>query len=154
MCEYHGHATLDDGTHIPLSRDEAEALWQAAEKAKNEAAAEMPATDDALNVMQRGRSRLRDLGWREAQYCPKDGTPFAVIMYGSVGIFEGWYMGEWPKGHIYCCDYLNHPHGMLFKAMDDLTDAERDKLTGCMAQERADHEREIQCLIAMDQVES
>lgn len=151
MGEYHGHATLEDGSHVPLTRDEADALWLAAEKAKADAAAEMPLTTDALRVMQRGRSRLRELGWKEAQYCPKDGTPFAVIEYGSTGIFEAWYNGDWPDGRVYCCDYFTHPHGMLFKPLTDLTDAERTLMNECMGREKAAHDREIQSLIAMDQ---
>lgn len=151
MGDYHGYATLDDGAHVPLSREEAEALWRAAEDAKNRSAEAMPTTADALRVMQDGWSRLRDLGWREAQYCPKDSTPFAVIQYGSTGIFEAWYVGDWPDGRVYCCDYLSHPHGMLFKPLADLTDAERALMDECMGREKAAHDRDIQSLIHTDQ---
>lgn len=152
--EYHGHATLEDGSHFALTRDGARALWEASEAAEAKAAKEMPTTQSALTVMQRGWSRLRNLGWREAQYCPKDGTTFAVIQYGSTGIFEALYMGDWPKGHVYCCDYLSHPHGMLFKPLADLTEGERAKLDECMASERAFMDRQIQSLIASDQDQS
>lgn len=147
MSDYHGHATLEDGTHVPLTKEEADALWKASEEAEAKSAADMPETNDAIQVMQRGRSRLRDLGWREAQYCPKDGTPFAVIEYGSTGIFEAWYNGDWPDGRIYCCDYFIHPHGMLFKPLADLTEGERAKMDECMNRDKAAHDREIASLI-------
>lgn len=147
MSDYHGHATLEDGTHVPLTKEDADALWKASEEAEAKSAKDMPETSDAIQVMQRGCSRLRDLGWREAQYCPKDGTPFAVIEYGSTGIFEAWYNGDWPDGRIYCCDYFIHPHGMLFKPLADLTEVERAKLDECMNREKAAHEREIASLI-------
>ncbi len=147
MGDYHGHATLDDGTHVPLTEEEAEALWKAGKEAEERAAKDMPATADALRAMQSGFSRLRALGWREAQYCPKDTTPFAVIQYGSTGIFEGWYSGDWPDGRVYCCDYFVHPHGMMFKPMANLTADEHDLLDECMGREKAAHDREIASLI-------
>lgn len=147
MGDYHGHATLEDGTHVPLTKEEADALWKAAEAAEAKSAEDMPGTSDAIQAMQRGRSRLRDLGWREAQYCPKDRTPFAVIEYGSTGIFEAWYEGDWPDGRIYCCDYSTHPHGMLFKPLADLTEGERAKMDECMNRDKAAHDREIASLI-------
>ena len=146
---YYGHATMADGTHVPLSADEAKSLWDSAMAAKDAREAEMPTSDDALMVMHRGRERLKELGWREGQYCPKDGTPFAVIQYGSTGIFEGWYSGEWPTGYIYCCDYVEHPHGLLFKELDRLTVAEREKFDECMGAEKAAHDRMIKSFISM-----
>lgn len=147
MGEYRGSATLEDGTRVALTEAEAKALWDASTKAKEDAARDMPTTEEALRAMQSGHSRLRDLGWKEGMYCPKDGTPFAVIQYGSTGIFEGWYMGEWPTGHVYCCDYLDHPHGLLWKALDALTDAERAKMDMCMGREKAAHDRMIQSMV-------
>lgn len=147
MTDYHGHATLEDGTHIHLTNDEAKALWKAVKDAKAKSAAAMPETSDALAAMHRWFSRLRDLGWREAQHCPKNGTPFAVIEYGSTGIFEACYYGEWPDGRIYYCDCFIHPHGMLFKPLADLTEKERTKLDECMNREWAAQDREIASLI-------
>lgn len=42
--------------------------------------------------------RLRLLGWREAIYCPKDGTVFEAIEAGSTGVHDCHYQGEWPNG--------------------------------------------------------
>lgn len=93
-----GHKTLTDGSHVPLRRDEASALWAACEAAREKRAADMPDEQAALNVMGQAFERLRELGWREAIYCPKDGTPFQVIEPGSTGIHRAHYHGEWPTG--------------------------------------------------------
>lgn len=60
--------------------------------------AEMPDDRAALLVMFRGFDRLRQLGWRDACYCPKDGSTFEVIEAGSTGIHRAHYEGEWPTG--------------------------------------------------------
>jgi hypothetical protein len=58
----------------------------------------MPTEKEALRAMFNAYQRMRELGWREAIYCPKDGTPFQVVEAGSTGIHECSYSGEWPKG--------------------------------------------------------
>lgn len=154
MSKYHGHKTLGDGAHVPLTPDDAEALWAACEEADAKSANDMPTTADALRALQDARERLRKLGWRDGIYCPKDGTPFAVIQYGSTGIFEAFYSGEWPSGFVYCCDGVEHPEGLLFKMINDLTKPERVKMDECMESERSHAERTIQSLIASDQDQS
>lgn len=37
-------------------------------------AADMPTEENAMAAMQGAFDRLKDLGWKEAMYCPKDGT--------------------------------------------------------------------------------
>lgn len=71
----------------------------------NEAAAEkiarlreMPTEADALRVMFAAYTRLKELGWREAIYCPKDGSSFDVIEAGSTGVHRCHYQGKWPDG--------------------------------------------------------
>ncbi len=91
-----GHGTLSDGTHVPITRAEADALWKAVEIEKAQRAAMMPDTKAALRALCDARQRLKELGWKEGQYCPKDGTEFAAIEYGSTGIFTGWFDGKWP----------------------------------------------------------
>ncbi|MDE2470298.1 MAG: hypothetical protein KGL35_16515, partial [Bradyrhizobium sp.] len=51
----------------------------------------------ALRAMQDGWIRLKELGWRDGVYCPRDGTHFQVIELGSTGIFDGDCHGEWPR---------------------------------------------------------
>lgn len=106
--------------HEPLTRAEADALdasWDRAQKLRAET---MPTEKDAINAMWEARERLRELGWREAVYCPKDGTAFQIIEAGSTGIFDAFYQGEWPDGYIISHDggdaYVSRPGGpILFK---------------------------------------
>jgi hypothetical protein len=93
-----GHKTLRDGSHEPLRRDEADALWARCEAAQKKREADMPDEQAAIDVMGQAHERLRELGWREAIYCPKDGSSFRVIETGSTGIHRAHYSGEWPKG--------------------------------------------------------
>lgn len=58
----------------------------------------MPTVGDALRVLTEAHHRLEELGWRNAIYCPKDGTPFHVIEAGSSGVHTAHYEGDWPKG--------------------------------------------------------
>lgn len=61
-------------------------------------AAMMPDERDALRIMRAAFERLKALGWREAIYCPKDGSTFDAIEPGSTGIHTTLYEGEWPTG--------------------------------------------------------
>jgi len=71
------------------------AEFEAAEKAR---AVAMPDEKTALMVMFSAYQRLKELGFREAIYCPKDGTLFDAIEAGSTGIGTCNYYGEWPAG--------------------------------------------------------
>lgn len=84
-----GSYTNADGERVQMTPAEAEA---------EKRAAEMPDEKAALRVMHDAHQRLRELGWREAIYCPKDGSSFDVIEAGSTGIFRCHYQGEWPDG--------------------------------------------------------
>lgn len=85
--------------HEPLTAAEGEALWLAANAAQSKRAEQMPDEQSAINAMFNAWVRLKELGWNEPMYCPKDGTKFRVIENGSTGIFDCVYDGEWPKGH-------------------------------------------------------
>jgi hypothetical protein len=76
----------------------AAAVFAAWERSKRRRAREMPTEQDALEVMFRGWYRLKELGWRDAIYCPKDGSSFLVVEPGSTGIHRAHYWGEWPTG--------------------------------------------------------
>lgn len=127
-----GHKTFDTGElcpetgfpklrHEPLTRAEADAIWSAAEAAKAKRAVDMPDERAALNAMFQAWSRLKELGWREAMYCPKDGSAFKVIEAGSTGIFDCHYQGEWASGHFLIADggdlWPSHP--ILFKLLPE-----------------------------------
>lgn len=58
----------------------------------------MPDERAAIRLMNAAFERLKRLGWREAIYCPKDGSTFDAIEVGSTGIHKTHYEGEWPSG--------------------------------------------------------
>lgn len=126
-----GHMTMADGSHEPLRRETADALWAAAEASKKKRDAAISTTADALRLMSDAKIRLRDFGWSDACYCPKDGSEFAVVGFGSTGIFRSFYMGDWPKGHLYIDDFLCGVDGHMWKPIDKLTPAEKALLERC-----------------------
>jgi len=102
MNEIVGHKTIrnEDGTtrHEPLTKEEANSIWAQSVKAEKDRAEKMPDEKSALKQLNDAHQRLRELGWQEAIYCPKDGSMFSAIEAGSTGIHECNYMGEWPNG--------------------------------------------------------
>lgn len=103
-----GHKTFDTGQrdenglpiyrHEPLSAAEAETIWDSCQRAHQDRVARMPDEKSALNTLHDAYTRLKDMGWRDAIYCPKDGSTFEIIEVGSTGIFRAHYQGEWPTG--------------------------------------------------------
>lgn len=104
-----GHKTFDTGErgpdgfpvfrHEPLTRAEGEAMWKRAEEQQAERARSMPDEQAAISAMFNAWQRLKELGWNDIMYCPKDGSRFRVIENGSTGIFDCLYEGVWPGGH-------------------------------------------------------
>lgn len=97
-----GHKTFrnKDGTfrHEPLYETEAKELMaqiEAAEAKRNEL---MPDEDAAIRMMMDAHTRLKDFGWSDAIYCPKDGSVFKVLEPGSTGKHDCIYQGDWPNG--------------------------------------------------------
>lgn len=97
--QYRGEMTLADGRRVTLTADQAREMVERVDHQRRERAERLPDEQSALHAMFEAYDRLRELGWREAIYCPKDGTAFQVIEAGSTGIFECRYYGEWPTGH-------------------------------------------------------
>ena len=62
-----------------------------------------PKSDDLLRIaiekMWEGYIELKQLGWQDIIYCPKDGTHFQTIQMGSTGIHDCAYHGKWPDGY-------------------------------------------------------
>lgn len=121
-----GHKTFDTGEigpqgfpvlrHEPLTRKEADAIFVAADRAKKKRAEDMPDEKAALHAMFEAWYRLKELGWSEAMYCPKDGTHFQAIEAGSTGIHDCNYIGEWASGSFWLYDGDIWPsHPILFK---------------------------------------
>jgi len=116
-----GHKTLRAKSgqlyHEPLYRDEAEILLQKCKEADAKRAALMPDEESAIQMFFDAWQRLKELGWREACYCPKDGSSFEVIEAGSTGIHPCYYSGEWPTGTYWVGDDLDisPSHPVLFR---------------------------------------
>lgn len=81
-----------------LDNSEMDRLLAEIEEADEKRKESMPDQESALTQMLQAYLRLKELGWRDAVYCPKDGTMFEVIEAGSTGIHECNYQGEWPNG--------------------------------------------------------
>lgn len=75
-----------------------------ADAARSKRADDMPTEQDAIDAMYRAYNRLKDLGWREAIYMPKDGTVVRVIEIWSTGTFDCHYSGEWADGFFNVTD--------------------------------------------------
>ena len=137
-----GHATLADGTHVPLSEDECVAISAQCDAAKAKRATDMPTEKDALKAMHEAWQRLTELGWREAEYCPKDGSSFDVIEAGSTGIFRASYQGDWPKGTWWLEDggdiYLSRP--ILFRLDPDAEAARKTRMEAAHARYLAERD--------------
>jgi hypothetical protein len=110
-----GHKTFINAageySHTPLLQSEADelmAIIDANEKRRKEL---MPDEAAAINLMFDAYQRLKELGWNDAQYCPKDGSTFDSIEVGSTGIHRSHYSGVWPNGVWY-----THDRGDLWPA--------------------------------------
>lgn len=103
MCDgkWQGWKTMRDGSRVPMEPGEADTLIEHIEKEEAKRKSDYPTEEDARREMFRTWLRLKDFGWREAEYCPKYGSPFDVIEAGSYGIHRCHYSGEWPDGQYW-----------------------------------------------------
>ena len=103
-----GHKTLSDGRggyrHDPLRQSEASRFWEMAEAQDAHRKQLMPDEESTRKMLHDAWLRLKDFGWKEAMYCPKDGRVFDAIEAGSSGIHKCNYQGEWPKGSYWVQD--------------------------------------------------
>lgn len=111
----------DYGVMSSKDKDNVEKFFAMLQRQDRERAKEMRTEHDALKVMFSAWQRLHDLGWRDACYCPKDGSLFYVIEPGSTGIHIAHYSGEWPKGTwwIHADNDLCPSRPILFKPKGD-----------------------------------
>lgn len=127
MSDYHGHLTHKDGSHTPLSKEDAEALWKGFEEEDAKRAKEMPDAWDATRQIIRAQERLRKLGWSlGGGFKIKAGDECAVMEAGSTGMWTGWLDDE--RKYVHYCDGVSAPRKVWLKPLGDLTDAERAKL--------------------------
>lgn len=103
-----GHKTFLDENgeyyHEPLFSNEAEEIFAKIEANKKRCADLMPDEESAIRMMFDAAQRLKEFGWRDAVYCPKNGTLFNVLEINSTGIHKATYEGEWPKGGFWVHD--------------------------------------------------
>jgi hypothetical protein len=143
-----GHKTFDTGEicsetgfpklrHEPLTRAEANALWERVEAAACDRTERMPDEQSAIKALFDAWQRLKELGWEEPQYCPKDGTSFKVIELGSTGIFDCNYHGEWPDGMFMVSDERDVYPTSIGVAMYKLLPADKEKRKQRMAEAAA-----------------
>lgn len=102
-----GHKTIDTGErdehgfpkfrHESLTRAEGEAMWERAKTEETKRATDMPDDKSAIRALWSAQQRLKELGWREGCYSPRDGTHFQVTEIGSTGIFDCDCHGIWPN---------------------------------------------------------
>jgi hypothetical protein len=119
---------MADGSRVALSADEAKALWDAAERAQKERAERLPDVQSCLSSFLSAKDRMRELGWRESVYCPRDGSTFAVCQIGSTGIWSAFFSDP----YISYGDCVESPsRSMFFKPTDKLTDEEQAHLEKC-----------------------
>jgi hypothetical protein len=50
----------------------------------------MPDEREAIMMMFEAWQRLKELGWRDAEYAPADGRPLELLEIGSTGIHKGY----------------------------------------------------------------
>lgn len=108
-----GHKTLQDSAgqiyHEPLTRGEADSLWAICEARTAERNALMPDEATARRLFHDAYTRLKDFGWKDAIYSPKDGSAFHAIEEGSTGTHVCRYHGEWPEGAGWIDDCTSRP---------------------------------------------
>jgi hypothetical protein len=119
-----GHKTLRDESgrthHEPLTRAEADELLRHVEEQKARRDGLMANEQAAIAMFFDAWLRLKDFGWREAVYCPKDGRMFHAIEPGCTAILDCTYEGEWPNGSwwSYADGDCGPSHPALFKPKD------------------------------------
>lgn len=106
--------------HEPLRREEADAIIAQCEREDARRKELMPDEESAIQMFFQAWQRLKEFGWSEACYCPKDGSEFLVIEAGSTGKHPCCYEGEWPTGHWHIKD-SGYSHPVLFKLKPETT---------------------------------
>lgn len=64
----------------------ADEILRRVDNAKARRSTLMPDEQSAINALFDAYQRLKEFGWREIAYCPKDGVEFDAIELGSTGI--------------------------------------------------------------------
>lgn len=127
---YYGHKTLADGSHVPLTKDEAAEIIARIEASEAKRAADMPTARDALAELIRAEQRLKDLGWwRGGGLRVRRGDDCAVVEQGSTGMWSGHYQAD--GKYVLFADCVKGPRDVWLKPLADLTPEERAWMAEC-----------------------
>jgi hypothetical protein len=91
-----------------------EYLWAECEGQRRTRAANMPTEQLAIDALFEAYLRLKELGWNDAIYAPKDGTTCLFIECGSTGIHRG-HMDEEHRVWLHDDGDLSPSHAVLFR---------------------------------------
>lgn len=128
--KYFGHRTLVDGTHVPLTENEAGAIMQYVEDARIKREDNMPTAQDALRAMIEAKQRLQELGWWQGGGLRvKRGDECAVAETGSTGMWRGRLASD--GKYVHYGDCVSDPRKCWLKPLSDLTDDERAWMEEC-----------------------
>jgi hypothetical protein len=134
----HDPATgLPETRHEPLTRAEADAMWESAKAAEQARAERMPDEQSAIRGLMDAWLRLKEIGWRDGMYTPRDGTHFQTIEVGSTGIFDCVCSGEWPRCTWTTFDDIDAYPSSHPPALFKLYPADQAKYDARMAEARA-----------------
>lgn len=148
MSAYHGHKTLIDGSHVPLTKDEAEGLWKMVEEMRAKRAETMPTAEDALSQLIAAKERLNELGWWEGGLRVRAGDECAVAQTGSTGMWKGWVDEE--RKYVHHGDSVNSPRDVWLKPLAELTVDERAHMDACDKNEAEAYAAEMGRYAAME----
>lgn len=87
-----------------MTHEEINALWGSIADAAKRRAKNLPTEQHCLRAMMDAYQRLKELGWNDIIYGPKDGTATDTISFGSTGVHSAHYDGEWPNGRWWVHD--------------------------------------------------
>lgn len=87
-----------------MGDQEIENLFGSIAEAEKRRAEQMPTEQHCLRAMFDAYLRLKELGWNDMIYAPKDGQVVDSISVGSTGIHPANYLGEWPEGRWWVHD--------------------------------------------------
>lgn len=133
-------------TPIEVSPEEFQSILDAIDQARARRAALMPDQQTAIRALYEAFDRLRELGWREGIYSPKDGSEFEIIEAGSTGIFQCRYLGEWPDGYWITTDdrdaYPSSAPPMLFRLFPAAEAARKARIAAAAAKYKAERDHD------------
>lgn len=98
------------------TEEQANEIMRSLEEMKKLRVDQMPTQEAALDVLMAAYTRLKDLGWKEIIYHPKDGSTFEVIEPGSTGVFLCQYWESPTRGSFWIMeDGVSPSHPVLWR---------------------------------------